>query len=68
MTHSLTDWLRETERQQTDLADELGISRAYLSQIIAGLRRPSPEVAARIDAVTGVDARTLLRIPLEAAE
>jgi transcriptional regulator with XRE-family HTH domain len=68
MTHSLTDWLRETERQQTDLADELGISRAYLSQIIAGLRRPSPEVAARIEAVTGVDARTLLRIPLEAAE
>lgn len=44
---------RETYRSQRDLADELGISVSFLSQIMNSRRRPDPVLAQKISRVTG---------------
>jgi transcriptional regulator with XRE-family HTH domain len=38
---------------QTEISRLAGISQSYLSEISSGKKRPSPEVAARLEAVTG---------------
>jgi len=39
--------------KQSDLADRLGISQAFLSQLLNGRRTPSLELAVRIERLTG---------------
>lgn len=41
------------EGKQLDLANILGISRPYMSLLVAGKKRPSLELAVRIEQVTG---------------
>jgi len=38
---------------QTEIATRVGVSQAFVSQILGGEKRPSPEVAARLEAATG---------------
>ncbi|MFP4104850.1 MAG: helix-turn-helix domain-containing protein [Phycisphaerae bacterium] len=43
------------ERGRADIADRLGCSRAYVSQIAHGFRKPSPKLAIRIESEFGID-------------
>ncbi len=45
------------------LARKLGVSNSTIGKISLGQGTPSPELAARIEALTGIDARILLGIP-----
>lgn len=47
-------------KTQRQVAREAGISEAHLSLIVAGKRRPSPEVARRLSATTGIPLDRLL--------
>jgi transcriptional regulator with XRE-family HTH domain len=58
--HLLQDYLDRTGRSQASLARELHITPSYASMIISGRRRPSPELAAKIESVTGIPLRDLL--------
>ncbi|MCR9236181.1 MAG: helix-turn-helix domain-containing protein [Alphaproteobacteria bacterium] len=40
-------------RPQLDVSRQLGVSQAYLSQLLSGQRRPSLELAVRIEQMTG---------------
>lgn len=42
-----------TRSRQSDLAKRLGISQPHLSQILASKRKPSLELAVRIEKLTG---------------
>ena len=50
----LREWLQRSKQQQKDLAANLKVSDAYLSQILSGLRRPKLELMMTIEAMTGV--------------
>ena len=51
--HQLRAWLNRSRQKQKDLAVQLGITDAYLSQILSGQRRAKLETLLRIEAVTG---------------
>jgi transcriptional regulator with XRE-family HTH domain len=40
--------------KQIELAKELGISKSYLSMILSGQRKPSPELADKLQSIPGV--------------
>jgi len=59
MTHgrrSLLAWLKRSQVLRVALAREIGISKAYMSNILNGHRRPSLETLLRIETRTGVPA------------
>lgn len=45
---------------QRAVAQKLGLGRPYLSEMLAGKRRPSPQAAIRLERVTGIDIRVWL--------
>ena len=45
--------MQERGVRQQQFCAAVGTTQGYLSQILAGLRRPSPELARRISTVTG---------------
>jgi transcriptional regulator with XRE-family HTH domain len=51
MTH-LQTYANAFDGKQRDLAEAFGISRAYLSLLLAGKKRPSLELAIRIERIT----------------
>lgn len=54
----LAEYLRRTRLKQYELAGFLGITDAYLSQVLSGKRRPSLPIAVRIERETGVPVET----------
>lgn len=50
----LRDWLTRSKQNQRVFAAALGVSDAYLSQILSGIRRPKLEMLMTIEAATGV--------------
>ena len=56
-----TTWIRERARElgmsMRELAEEVGVSLAYLSQVARGLRNMGPAVQARMEAALGEPAR-----------
>lgn len=50
----LLRWLERTACQDAQFAARLGISPAYLSQILHGRRRPGLDVLARMRDLTGI--------------
>ena len=59
-------WLAEQNKSQRELADAIGISQQYLSQILTGDRSVSLPVAVEIERVTGipvVDFAGVRRVP-----
>lgn len=50
----LIAWLRKSGLKQYELAEEVRITAAYLSQVLSGVRRPSLPIAVRIQDRTGV--------------
>jgi transcriptional regulator with XRE-family HTH domain len=57
--HPLTTYLRLTGRSQSWLADELGCTRAWISQIINGQVIPNEQFLNRIADRTGVSVAVL---------
>lgn len=60
----LSEWRKSNGLSQSALGSRCGLAGPYISQIEAGVRRPSPEAAGRIEAVTNseVTAAELLGI------
>lgn len=42
------------------LAEKIGCTRQFIDFIFAGKRRPSPEIAAQLEGLTGIDRRAWL--------
>ncbi len=57
---SIRDYLKRTGKTESELAELARISQAHVNMIKNGSRRPTPEVAARLEAITGIPLRTLL--------
>ena len=57
---NIRDFLKGTGKTEAELAQLACISQAHVNMIKNGTRRPTPEVAARLEAITGVPLRTLL--------
>lgn len=62
MFTELEIWLRKNNVTQTELARLLGVTKARISNIARHGSRPRPELALRIEEITGIDARHLLGI------
>jgi transcriptional regulator with XRE-family HTH domain len=58
----LRAWLERSVKQQNELARELGITDAYLSQALTGARRPKLEILVEIERVTGVPVESWVEI------
>ncbi|MCR4376283.1 MAG: helix-turn-helix domain-containing protein [Acidobacteria bacterium] len=56
---ALRQWLNSREETQTWLADQLGISDAFASELLSGKRTPSLSLAVRIETLTGIAPRDL---------
>lgn len=63
--HPLTLARKEAGLSQAACAHLVGCKRWMINRIEAGERRPSPELAARLENAVGVDARALLGIAKE---
>lgn len=57
---NIRDYLKQTGKTESELAELDRISQAHVNMIKNGSRRPTPEVAARLEAITGIPLRTLL--------
>ncbi len=57
---TISEYLNNTKTTGKQLADALGISDSYMSMLRLGQRRPSPELAQKIEAVTGIPFKKLL--------
>ena len=47
-------WCAEHDETQVSLATRLGVSESLFSKILAGYRKPTPELSEAIKAATGV--------------
>jgi len=56
----LARWLVRGRLTQVEAADQIGVSRVQLNQYLQGARRPSLDVAIRIEDATGISIRTWL--------
>lgn len=50
----LSTYIRENNLTQVALAREIGVSAAFLNQMLAGIRKPGAALTKRIEAVTGI--------------
>ena len=57
---NIRDYLKGSGKTEAELAQLACISQAHVNMIKNGSRRPTPEVAARLEAITGIPLRTLL--------
>lgn len=53
---TLADYMRDQKINDAALAAQIGVSRPYVTRIRKGERRPSLDVAAKLEAVTGIPA------------
>lgn len=60
---TLADYFEQTRATHESLADELGLTRPYISMIASGARQPSLNVALRIQSLTGVPVESLVSRP-----
>ena len=67
---TLKDWLKaQPDRKQKDMAGRLSVSQEYLSYLANRHRRPSPDLALRIQEATGGEVTVLeLLYPEQAAD
>lgn len=50
---NLFEWKEKHNLSNIDMAEMFGMDQSYISHIKAGRRRPSPEMAKRIEEATG---------------
>lgn len=63
----LAVWRKTRRLTQAEIGERVGLSTPQICLIEAGKRKPSPLLAAKIEEMTGLDARVLLGIPARAA-
>jgi len=54
-------WMERSGRSYEDVADVLGISTSYISNLLTGGRTPSLALATKIAALTGIPATAWVR-------
>jgi transcriptional regulator with XRE-family HTH domain len=57
---NICDYLNRSGKTEKDLAEILGISIPYMNLLKHGKRRPSPELALKIERITRIPLRKLL--------
>ena len=57
---TLKEYLETGIVSERDLAEKLGVSISYINMLKRGERRPSPELAQKIETITGIPFRSLL--------
>ena len=57
---NLKEYMENTKVTEKEIAEKLGVSTSYVNLIKNGERRPSPELAEKIEALTGIPFRKLL--------
>lgn len=59
--NALASWMDRADEGDDTLAEKVGVSRVQISRIRRNLSRPSPELAAKLEVVTGVPAWDLIK-------
>ena len=49
----LIDWQKMTKAKNVIIAQKIGVDTSYISHINSGRRRPSPDLALKIEKATG---------------
>ena len=57
---NLKEYMENTGTKESEMAEKLDISVSYVNLIKNGERRPSPQLAEKIEALTGIPFRKLL--------
>jgi hypothetical protein len=57
---SIQQYLEETNTTEKEFSIKLGISQPFVNLLKRGERRPTPELAAKIESITGIPFRRLL--------
>ena len=57
---TINEFLMHKHMSPKQLAAKLGISESYMSMLRSGRRRPSPDLAQKIEAETGIPFKRLL--------
>jgi transcriptional regulator with XRE-family HTH domain len=57
---SIQEYLEQTGKTEKELADLIGVSQAFVNMMKRGEKRPSPELAQKIEAATGIPFKKLL--------
>jgi transcriptional regulator with XRE-family HTH domain len=57
---SIRDYLKRTGQTEAELGELAHISQSHVNRLKNGTRRPTPEVAVRLEAITGISLRILL--------
>jgi len=57
---NISEYLKRSGMRQKELAAAVGVQQSMISMIRHGKSHPSPRLAARIEAITGIPLRTLL--------
>jgi len=57
---TINEFLMHKHMSPKQLAAKLGISESYMSMLRSGRRRPSPELARKIETLTGIPLKSLL--------
>ncbi len=57
---TINEYLMHKHMSPKQLAAKLGISESYMSMLRSGRRRPSPELARKIETLTGIPLKNLL--------
>jgi transcriptional regulator with XRE-family HTH domain len=57
---NLKEYLENSGVSEKELAEKLDISLSYINMLKNGDRRPSPQLAEKIEAITGIPFRKLL--------
>lgn len=60
-THPLFHWRKEKDKSLQSLADDLGCTQSFLSQIELGEKQPSLTMAARLQRATGLPMEAFLK-------
>ena len=61
----LAAWLGRTKLTQYDLADSLGVSQGQVSSIVTGRRKPSLDLAIKIERLAGIPASAWVDLDAE---
>lgn len=64
----LADWLEREGRSATWLAEQVGRDRSFISKVMKDEARPSVEIAARIQVLTGGEVTAIDYVETAASE
>jgi transcriptional regulator with XRE-family HTH domain len=57
---SIREYLKKTGTTEKEFAEKIGVSQPFVNLIKRGERRPTPEIAQKIEEITGIPFKKLL--------